>query len=479
MALSRNNHFSQSGGLDPPSDATSPPLTSHNQPTNTSAAKLWSQFTAKRGRQVRHSLVQTTATSSSPSQNDPLKKKSNIWRSGNGPNSVFIDMSGQKEGRSDFLRLIAQQYPSRVGVVLQQAGNLRFAEISFDEEDPEVITFLEKGLRLDNDSIIFPCRALESQMEIISVRLSKLPLLSESKLLSGLKESLSPFGRILDVEPEHKTFMGNGFAILDVSKKNEALSPLTHLIPWIRNKEQAFHAVWSKMPKYCKYCHEEGHSVADCPTRQKKFSCWNCNETGHLSKSCPRRTSPAKKPKGSVSPPKPFTFANSNDNFQSSSIVQNHTTKRRRVREVGMYSQVEGFTFINNAVKDASIALNGSPVADFKSDSSDAANMSNPQEPSETQGPTDSRDTPDSQGLPDTQGSLRESQLDSQLAAIHRQFSGTGYDVDVDEEMSEENLNQHSSGISDNTMNPAPQPSPSPLTSSYLDGQGRFPYTDQ
>ncbi|KAI8384213.1 hypothetical protein BD560DRAFT_322231, partial [Blakeslea trispora] len=152
--------------------------------------------------------------------------KSNIWRSGNGPNSVFIDMSGQKEGRSDFLRLIASSTFSCRSCA-QQAGNLRFAEISFDEEDPEVITFLEKGLRLDNDSIILPCRALESQMEIISVRLSKLPLLSESKLLSGLKESLSPFGRILDVglllEPEHKTFMGNGFAILDVSKKTRLL----------------------------------------------------------------------------------------------------------------------------------------------------------------------------------------------------------------------------------------------------------------
>lgn len=147
-------------------------------------------------------------------------------------------------------------------------------------------------------------------MDILSVRLSKLPLLNETKLLSGLKDSLSPFGQILDVglllEPEHKTFMGNGFAILDISKKNGDLSPLTHVIPWKNNKEQAFHAVWSKMPKYCKYCHENGHAVADCPTRQRRFSCWNCEETGHLAKNCPRRSAPTKKAKGLVIPPNLF-----------------------------------------------------------------------------------------------------------------------------------------------------------------------------
>lgn len=153
--------------------------------------------------------------------------------------------------------------------------------------------------------------------------------------------------------------------------------------------------------------------------------------------------------------------------------------KRKRVREGGADSQIVGFTFNKSAAKDVSIALNRSPVADSKSNSSAAANLPNSQEASDTQGPTELQGTPDSQGLPDTQGSIRESQLDSQLAAIHRQLSGTGYDVDVDEEMSEEGLSQHSSSTPADTMNTAPQPNPSDSPSSYLDGQGHLPRTDQ
>ena len=356
-------------------------------------------------------------------QNEPLKKKSNIWRSGNGPNSVFIDMSGRKEGRAEFLRLVAEQYPSRVGVLLQQAGNLRFAEISFDEEDIQVTTFIEKGLCFDDETIILPCRALEPHMDILSVRLSKLPLLNETKLLSGLKDSLSPFGQILDVglllEPEHKTFMGNGFAILDISKKNGDLSPLTHVIPWKNNKEQAFHAVWSKMPKYCKYCHENGHAVADCPTRQRRFSCWNCEETGHLAKNCPRRSAPTKKAKGLVIPPKPFHFEFPKDDTPSSTVLKTHPMKRKRAHEGGVGSQMVRPQFAESTTKDTSSTSHRPTQADSMSTL------------------LKSNDAPPLQDLPDTQESIRPSQLDSQIAAICDSVSREQFDINADTDMND------------------------------------------
>ena len=38
--------------------------------------------------------------------------------------AVSIDMTGRKESKIEFLHLIVQQYPSRVGVLTQQVGAL-------------------------------------------------------------------------------------------------------------------------------------------------------------------------------------------------------------------------------------------------------------------------------------------------------------------------------------------------------------------
>lgn len=35
----------------------------------------------------------------------------------------------------------------------------------------------------------------------------------------------------------------------------------------------------------CRYCHEEGHHIAECPERKNKL-CFNCNQLGHTSKYC-------------------------------------------------------------------------------------------------------------------------------------------------------------------------------------------------
>ncbi|KAG1253333.1 hypothetical protein G6F57_016368 [Rhizopus arrhizus] len=107
---------------------------------------------------------------------------------------------------------------------------MKFAEINFDPDDIALNDFLTNGLKFADNSIIIPCRALDSQMEVIRLRLSNLPFLSQSALLE----------------------------------------------------------VWNQMPHYCRYCHEEGHVVVDCPKRRARTSCWNCGIDGHMAASCTR-----------------------------------------------------------------------------------------------------------------------------------------------------------------------------------------------
>lgn len=314
MALSHNLNFGHSGGLDPPSVASTSPHTNRKHTTNTTSNRSWSQVAAKQVRQVRHSLISPLSEMQSTTQKEKSLIKTSIWRPGHGPNSVFVDMSGRKESVIEFLRLVAQQYPSRVGVLPQKVGNLRFAEIFFNDEDNAVETFLETGLQFADGSIVVPCRSLGPNMDVISVRLSKLPFIKESTLLDGLRKSLSPFGDILDIgihlEPETKTYMGTGFAVINVPLKEGACRPLTHIIPWKDSEDLSFYAVWKQMPRYCKYCHAEGHTLVDCEKRKTKFSCWTCGASGHMAASCPKDV-PQKKPKVQkpVSPPVTFDFS--------------------------------------------------------------------------------------------------------------------------------------------------------------------------
>ncbi|KAG1136415.1 hypothetical protein G6F37_012027 [Rhizopus arrhizus] len=134
--------------------------------------------------------------------------KTSIWRPGHGPGSVFVDMTGRKESKFEFLSLIAKQYPSRVGVITQQVGSMKFAEINFDPDDIALNDFLTNGILL---------------------------------------------------EPTTRTYMCTGYAVLNVSAQHTKFKQLTHLIPWDEKREQGFYAVWNQMPHYCRYCHEEGH----------------------------------------------------------------------------------------------------------------------------------------------------------------------------------------------------------------------------
>ncbi|KAG1057026.1 hypothetical protein G6F43_001127 [Rhizopus delemar] len=175
--------------------------------------------------------------------------KTSIWRPGHGPDSVFVDMTGRKESKFEFLGLVAKQFPSRVGVITQQVGSMKFAEINFDADDIALNEFLTNDIKFADNSIIIPCRSLDSQMEVIHLHLSDLPFLGESALLEGLQKSLKAYGEILDVEillePTTRTYMCTGYAVLNVYSQHTKFKQLTYLIPWDEKCEHGFYAVWN------------------------------------------------------------------------------------------------------------------------------------------------------------------------------------------------------------------------------------------
>lgn len=97
-------------------------------------------------------------------------------------------MAGRKEIKLEPLHLASRQYFSRVGVLTQQAGSLKFAEIKFDPADTALTDFLTSGIRLNDNSTLLPHRELESQIKVIRLGPFNLLFLNDKALLVELKE---------------------------------------------------------------------------------------------------------------------------------------------------------------------------------------------------------------------------------------------------------------------------------------------------
>ncbi|KAG1464511.1 hypothetical protein G6F46_002570 [Rhizopus delemar] len=299
MVLSDDNKPTHKSSL-----SESPPLNASTTSGSKtySSQRSWARIVTKNGKSLLHSSSSLSATNiAGPTSIDndmPTFFKSSIWCPEHGPGSAFLNMTGRKEAKIELLILIAQQYLSREGVLTQQVGALKFAEINFYPADKVFNECLTNSVKFAENSLIIPCRAMDNHMQVVRLCLSNLPFLGEKALLESLQKSLRKYGDILYVvillEPTTSTYMCTSFAVLNVSSKDTQFENLTHLIPWDEQRECGFYAVWNQMPVYCRYCHEEGHVVANCPKRRIKHTCWTCGAVNHLAAEC-SRDKPSKK----------------------------------------------------------------------------------------------------------------------------------------------------------------------------------------
>ncbi|KAG0734391.1 hypothetical protein G6F23_012439 [Rhizopus arrhizus] len=211
MVLSDENNFNQKSGL-----AESPQLnTKATSTSKTSAQRSWARVVTKNRKSLLHS------TNSSSTANMVTSTSSTL-------DAPMI---------------------SKTRVLTQQVGTLKFAEINFAPDDDALSECLANGITFADKSTILPCRALDTHMQVVRLRLSNLPFLNEKALMKGLEKSLRKYGDILDVgillEPTTGTYMCTGYAVLNVASKTETFEPLTHLIPWDEQRECGFYAVMS------------------------------------------------------------------------------------------------------------------------------------------------------------------------------------------------------------------------------------------
>ncbi|KAG0174640.1 adenyl-nucleotide exchange factor sse1 [Apophysomyces sp. BC1034] len=218
--------------------------------------------------------------------------KTRAWRAGRSPGSVFFDITSFDGETKEVMKAIQIQYPNIVAGKTHKQGPQILAEINFDEYDSiSKKKACTVGLEYKNFRIV-AAEALQHEAHIIRLRLSDLPFLKPDKLNLGLCESLSMYGRILDVgisrDADFGLFMGNGYAVLDrYQPDNEPpFAELKHHIQWVDSTD-CFYAFWRDMPLHCVFCHEPGHIRDDCPQRTiNKIACLNCGEKGHSQASC-------------------------------------------------------------------------------------------------------------------------------------------------------------------------------------------------
>ncbi|KAG1396151.1 hypothetical protein G6F58_011796 [Rhizopus delemar] len=255
----------------------------------------WPQVVARQ----RTSLIHHTTVVNDSHDSATKTVKSKVWRVGRSPGSVLLDMTSRPESPLQLMALIAEQYPSRIAVATTKEGNRKIVEINFDPEDPSIDQIVADGIFFEKDNLyLCPCKALDTSVRLIRLRLSNLAFLSEAKLLPQSLSSLQPYGSIMDLgllrEPVTGTYMGTGYAILSVPIGNDSFLPLTHHLPWSNALDEGFYAVWNDMPTYCRYCHQEGHAVSECPNKRSTRVCWNCHKTGHIAAEC-SKDKPSKK----------------------------------------------------------------------------------------------------------------------------------------------------------------------------------------
>lgn len=278
-----------------------------------------------------------------------------IFRPSQNQGALLFDISHCRKQYTDqqALVLLATQHPNALSCVLLNDGPRRYLEMYIrpDSDDNDI---MNNGVVFEDCALrVLPCKALSDDSKVVTVKLSHLPLcLTRQEVYEGLKQSLAPYGAILDVgiytEPASKLFMGTGYVVLDTNTtEGMTISNLQHVIPWMESDKIVFHATWNNMPTWCRYCHKENHTKFECELSKARIVCYSCHESGHRSFHCPRKNinpAPFKKTKGDTNSKSPSQTPDSKTPASSDGPI--HQEQQPKVNQDSADQQQLNLTFI-------------------------------------------------------------------------------------------------------------------------------------
>ena len=168
--------------------------------------RLWSRVVSNH----RESIIHHTAFSPQDTSGVTFFKTL-VWRNGRSPGSVIFDVSARKETQLQLMELIKEQFPLRRGLCFVKEGPKSLCEVNFPESlHEEIDRACSEGLRFKDNMVIAASPALDSSTKLTRLNLSRLPFKDQPDLLAGLRQSLAPYGRILDLgicrEPSTQTY---------------------------------------------------------------------------------------------------------------------------------------------------------------------------------------------------------------------------------------------------------------------------------
>ncbi|KAI9478817.1 MAG: hypothetical protein EXX96DRAFT_638185, partial [Benjaminiella poitrasii] len=226
-----------------------------------------------------------------------------IFRSACTPGALLFNTSKCRKQYTDqqCMILLKQQHPNVHTCVSLSDGARRYLEVYITRENDKN-DMANIGLKFPDSKLqVFPCIAIDDTANILTLKLSHLPMLLNNQVLIGIKQSLEIFGIILDVgittEANMGFFMGTGYTVINLfqpvdTPADKQVQQLSHQISSCESTTEFFRATWINIPTWCQYCHKEGHTKFDCALSKARSLCYSCHQQGHRSFECPRRNQP-------------------------------------------------------------------------------------------------------------------------------------------------------------------------------------------
>ncbi|KAI8067709.1 uncharacterized protein B0P05DRAFT_203593 [Gilbertella persicaria] len=142
---------------------------------------------------------------------------------------------------------LKNQHPNVHACMALSDGATRYLEV-YVTRDNDINNISRKG---ETKLQVLPCKAITEQSQVITLKLTHLPMLTSKEVLSGLHTSLAIFGNILDIGITTKQatgfFMGSGYAVLDVyqpdnTPTSKRFQKLSYQISWMETNTEVFRA---------------------------------------------------------------------------------------------------------------------------------------------------------------------------------------------------------------------------------------------